>query len=306
MSDVTSVAASPDAAGSSPASSTAGVDSQTATVSAAPALEASAPSGETTAAPADPGPIPYARFKEVNDQLATLRWAKDVDQAAVREAERIGRLYQTDRVGYMRHLIAEALLDPELSPQIRSLAGATLAGRNTPQADPPIEPDIPVFDANGQQVARTYSDAALAKIRARDREDLKRELLGEIAPIKQTFEAREHAARVAQASDALYEQAISELPLFKEHEAEIAQAMADIPGDAGMALHRAWAKVVLPKLQSQTEAKLLGNLKQKAVAATVSPGVQPATQAPKFKSFEDAMRYYADHPAEAEAMANSR
>ena len=63
---------------------------------------------------------------------------------------------------------------------------------------------------------------------------------------------------------------------------------------------------IRPTLLQTAETKVLGDLKTKAVAGTVSPGVQVATQKPKFKTHGDAMRYYAEHPAEAEAMANSR
>jgi hypothetical protein len=39
-------------------------------------------------------------------------WAKSVDRGAVEEAARLGQLYQTDRAGYIRQVLAEAITDP--------------------------------------------------------------------------------------------------------------------------------------------------------------------------------------------------
>jgi hypothetical protein len=60
---------------------------------------------------------------------------------------------------------------------------------------------------------------------------------------------------------------------------------------------------VLPTYQTKAETKVLGDLKTQAQGATVNPSGAASTAPPKFKNFSDAMKYYADHPDEAERMA---
>jgi hypothetical protein len=310
--DVTGAgSATPSAAASSAAPSTAATDSVATTASTpAPASGAPASTPETTAAPAtDPGPIPYARFKEVNDQLAELRWAKGIDRHAISEAERIGRLYQTDRVGYLRNVIAESLADQELAPLIRSEAARVLAGaRGHAAPEPPaIEPDIPVYDAQGQLVAQTFSADRVQQIVQRAIQ----EAIGkEVGPIKQTFaqqQAQAKAAAERQAAektiDAIYNRAVT-LPLFKDHDKEIAEAMGEFT-DAHPAeqVYLAWAKVVLPKLDQKSQAKLLGHLQTQAAGASVAPNASTSTAPPKFRNFREAAEYFETHPEQAEAMA---
>jgi hypothetical protein len=309
MSDVTSAAPVASAAASSAAPSTAATETVTTTASTpAPASEAPASSPDPTAAPAsDPGPIPYTRFKEVNDQLASLRWAKDVDQAAVRQAEHLGRLYQTDRVGYLRNVIAEALADQEIAPLIRSEAARVLAGARGQAPEPAIEPDIPVYDGNGQLVNQTFSAERVQQIVQR----AVAEAIGkEVAPIKKTFAEQQAQAKAASERqqmerkvDAIYAR-VEKLPHFKEHSAAIAEAMKNHPdADPAEQVYLAWADVVLPTLDQKSQAKLLGHLQTQAAGASVAPNASQSTAPPKFKTFREAAEFYEKHPDQAEAMA---
>ena len=296
------------AAASSAAPSTAATDTATTTASTpAPASGAPASTPEATAAPQEPGPIPYARFKEINDQLASLRWAKDVDRTAIQEAERIGRLYQTDRVGYLRNVIAESLADQDLAPLIRSEAARVLAGARGQAPEPAIEPDIPVYDAQGQLVAQTFSADRVQQIVQRAIQ----EAIGkEVNPIKQTFAQQQAAVKAAEQRqqterqiNAIYSRA-EKLPLFKEHDAEIAQAMTKFTdAHPSEQVYLAWAEVVLPKLDQKSQAKLLGHLQTQAAGASVQPNASTSSAPPKFKSFREAAEYYEKHPEHAEAMA---
>jgi len=309
MEDV-SGAGTPSAAASSAAPSTAATDTTPTTASpSAPATEAPVSTPEQAAAPqsTDPGPIPYARFKEVNDQLAALRWAKDVDRHAIEEAQRIGRLYQTDRVGYLRNIIAESLADQELAPLIRSEAARVLAGARGQAPEPEITPDIPVYDANGQLVAQTFSAERVQQIVQRAIQDA---IGKEVSPIKKTFEQQQQAAQAAaqrqqmeRQIDAIYSRA-EKLPLFKEHDKEIAEAMNKF-ADAHPSeqVYLAWADVVLPKLDQKSQAKLLGHLQTQAAGASVTPNASASTAPPKFRNFREAAEYFEKHPEQAEAMA---
>jgi hypothetical protein len=310
MSDVTSAGSAPSATGaavSSTAPSTADVStSQPAAPTSAPASEAPAsPDGLSSAPAAEPGPIPYGRFKDDNDQLASLRWAKDLDRQAIEQAHQLGTLYNQDRAGYIRALLDDALNDQVLAPVLRSEFGRRLAAR--PQAEAPIEPDIPVYDANGQLVSQTFSAERVQQIVQR----AIAEAIGkEVGPIKQTFEQQRAQAKAAeqrqqmeQQIDAIYTRA-EKLPLFKEHDQEIAAAMEKF-ADAHPSeqVYLAWADVVLPKLDQHSQKKLLGHLQTQAAGASVAPNASTSSAPPKFKSFREAAEYYEKHPEHAEAMA---
>lgn len=276
--------------------------------STSPAAPASA---DTIVPPADsatsditpaPGPIPYDRHKTVLDgaykerdtykqQLEQLSWAQGADRSAIQEAERLGQLYQRDRAGYIRSLLDEALTDNDLAPVLRSEFGRRLGQRT--QADAPIEPDIPVYDGQGQLVAQTFSADRVQQIVQRAIAEFAGK---EITPIKQTFERQQAQAKAHQQHrenearvDATYAR-LESLPLMREHDAEIAQAMA-LPEfaelDGAAQAYAAWAKVVLPKLQASHKAQTLDELKTKAHAATVNPTAAVVSTPHRPKSLND-------------------
>jgi hypothetical protein len=247
--------------------------------------------GATDQSPASEGPIPYDRHKSILDgaykerdgykqQLDALAWAKQVDRQAIEEAERIGKLYQTDRAAFARTFFAEGLTDPEVGPLLRSEAARILAGGRGQQSEE-LTPDIPVFDANGQQVAQTFSAERVQKIVQR----AIAEAIGkEVTPIKQTFEHQQAQAKAVaqrqqavQQIDAIY-QRVEKLPLFKEHDQEIAAAMPEFASaHPAEQVYLAWAKVVLPKLQQTHQAQTLATLEKQAAAAQVNPNAAVVT-----------------------------
>ena len=95
-------------------------------------------------------------------------------------------------------------------------------------------------------------------------------------------------------------------PYFTRHEPAIKQALIDHP-EWGDNVHRAYVHVltatVIPGLTRTEQAKVLDHLKTQAAGASVHPGSASASGPPKFKSFGEAARYYAEHPDEAGAMA---
>ena len=255
------------------------------------------------------GPLPYERHEAIlkgayqerdtyKQQLDALSWAKDVDRDHVSEMVHMSQLYNQDRPGWVVRGLVEGLNDPQLAPailshpELRSVAAKLLGTRVQAEAEAEIEADIPAYDANGQLVSRTYSDVALAKIRARDKEALKRELLAEIAPIKQTFERQEAAAKMAEHKQRMDQKVdsiigrLTKLTLFKEHEGEIAAAM-DLPEFSGLdpieAAYAAYHHVVDSKLQASHKSQTLDELKTKAAASTVNPtaAVVATTQRPR-------------------------
>lgn len=283
-----SATASPEASAADP--QIAGTDSSAqpaGTATTDPATTAQAATA-TTVSEKPKGPIPFdvhetalknARAKERDAAIAEWRqqhgWAEQADRAAIEEAQRLGQLYQRDRAGYIRAIVSEALSDPELSPQIRSLAGGVLAGGRGPQA-PTFEPDIPVYDERGQMVAQTFS---AGKVQDLVKHAVAEALGQEVGPIKDRIKRADDAAKAAAAERALDDEAdrvtatIAKLPHFAEHEAAIAEAIGQMPPgvdyrEAGLL---AYINVVLPQLSTTERKRVLADINQKPSASTVSP-----------------------------------
>jgi len=267
-----------------------------------PTTDSSAPdpaSADATALPGTPepttdspsttdvGPIPLERHKQILDGVYKERddaktqldswkafeWAKTVDRQAVEQAQRLGQLYTTDRPAFWRQFATEAAADPSL----RSEAARILATRGGPQA-PSMEPDIPVYNEQGQLVSKTFSAERQVEII----NHLVAEALGkEVAPLKQDFQTRQQEREQTQFQQELqtsvadiYAEAQDVLPGFTEHEAEIGKVFATLTGkDPAKDLRQAWKTVVGPKLSAKATADVLDNLQKKAAAAS---GVNPA------------------------------
>lgn len=211
-------------------------------------------------------------------------WLDQVDPGYVQRANELGRLFQQDRAGYVRQMLAESLTDPELATVVRSEAARVLASGRAPNLDP----DIPVVDDRGQVVAQAYSaDRVKAVVQSAIQEALSKE----VGPLKQsvaTVTAERQAlavqAEAQSTADRLYSQA-NQWDGFKEHETAIAEAFAQHPE---WSLQDAYIAVVPGKLKAQQSAKTLDDLKRKAAASTVNPATAavPATNRPR--SFHDA------------------
>lgn len=232
-----------------------------------------------------------ARTKAETEAMTKWReqygWAETVDRAAIEQAQQLGKLYTTDRAGYVRQLLSEAVTDPELAPIVRSEAARILAGSRQPHA-PSFEPDIPVYDAQGQLVNQTFSAEKQRELITH----IVTEALGkEVGPIKQDLDARQAAQKKVDDQIA-FDKTIkdiwddsSDLPHFTEHAAEIGKVYAALKTDGtpeshARALRQAWKRVVGPKLDQIAQTKALDSFKTKAAAQTVD-GSGRAASTPK-------------------------
>jgi hypothetical protein len=263
----------------------------------------------TTQAPVNPnadaktGPIPFevhktalenARTKGAAEYKEKFGWAENLDRSLIEETTKIGTLYRNDKPAFFRQLLAEAAGNPETLAVLRSESARFLAGARQQPAAVDLTPDIPVVDDQGRVVSHSFSAERVKQLLKQERDSLKQELLGEIAPLKQDREtaqrqeqARQEQAHLQSTVTTLYEQATTDLPHFKEHEQEIAAAFEKIPGDPGTALYRAYAQVVIPKLNAASQAKALDDLKTKAAASTANPASAAVATAKRPKSFND-------------------
>lgn len=212
-------------------------------------------------------------------------WAESVNPTEFQQIQQWARQYQSDPIAWFAQTAAELRQQfPHLAQNLHSEAARVLAGaRSNPQQAAPtdIEPDIPVVDEQGRVVSQAFSADRVKQLIAHAVQDA---IGKEVAPMKADFQsrqqqeqARQEQAQIESSVKSIYEQASSELPQFKENEAEIAKALAEIPGDPGTALYRAWAKVVLPKYQAQSKADVLDSFKQKAAAKTEAPSAGAAS-----------------------------
>ncbi len=219
-----------------------------------------------------------ARTKAKDEALAQWRqqhgWAEQVDRQAVERMGQIAELYQRDRPGYIRQILADAVSDPTLAPVVRSEAARILGQRQAPPVD--LSPDIPVIDEQGRVVSQTLSaeriqariDAGIAKALGTMGEQVK-PLLSEREARQQREQAAEEDRQLEAYTGDLYNEACDVLPHFKEYEPEIARVMATIPGDPARAMRQAWKQVVGPTLSAKAKAEVLDSFSKKAAAQTV-------------------------------------
>jgi hypothetical protein len=284
-----------------------------------PAVETPAPSASETATPdvsqqaaaqsetttTEPGPIPYTRFKEVNEkaqaaskELEALAWAKGLDPAIVQEFARVQQIARTNPLVWTEQL--EAVRDhPVLGPQLRSWAARTLGFRNASRPTETVEDTMPEPDLHFEDGRKAYSAEAQAKrdqFLLRQFESKLDERINPLAEkgkqVDQIVAEKEYARIAAQAEvnakteiDSLREQ----YPQFKEHEKDVAAVMEANPR---FTLEQAWAQVFVkqvgPKLAGQHAASV--NRKVQAGTGGSNPARPSAANTPKpAEGFKEAL-----------------
>jgi hypothetical protein len=243
-----------------------------------------------------------AREKAVAEWKDRYGWAEQVDRAAVEHAIKLAKAYQTDKVGLLQELIAEAQNDPQAAAQLRSMAARQLAAGRGQQQQPPADempqPDVAITDANGQVVGQTYSAEQLAKRDAFLRQQMLAEIRKEFEPVTKTVSEviKERTERAADAYATKAMEGFSKLPGFDAHKAEIGQRLraldlqTDDPRILDLATRAIYHEVVTPKreqdLSAKAQSELLDNLQHKAAASTsVNPGSAAPSTPKRVDSF---------------------
>ena len=309
MADETgAVATATGAAGSSPAPNTASVASES---SAAPATGAPAQSGAHD--PAGTGEPPKERWSEI---LANARTkTRGEVEAEYRQKYGWADQFKTNPYEFVEGWMDQLAQHPQYSPQLLAKAARLLQSRRGAAKDVGEKPtpDVPIMDANGTITGYTYSDKqhdALDEWRWAQREAKLTERFGPLEQMKTALEQQaEHAELQAQSQEHAQTTltTLRQNPYFKEHEAKVKAALASHEewGDnVPAAFNHVLPTEILPGLSQTEQRKVVESLQQKASAGTVSPSGAAPPATPKFKSFAEAQRYYSEHPAEAEAMAN--
>lgn len=273
------------------------------------------PTGEPAAATAEPvaaaavpvkpqGPIPFDVHKTaLTNARASERQQVEQEYAPIKQwATRAA----TDRVGFLRDVISEALQDPTLGPQIRSLAGQTLnGGRTTAPAQAPA-PDFQDGQGNQFYSAKTQQardEWLIAKVKA--------DILGEVQPDLDQVRTEREQREVEQANrqrDAQMQTHIAEakksLPHFDQFKTQIHAAIEAMPLTDGhpaseaQVLHKAYWQVVGPQLSQLEQARVMKDLQSRANASSLNPastgapsGIPKNVRAKDGGSFENALAW---------------
>lgn len=249
------------------------------------------------------GPIPYPRFKEVNDgyqaskkELERLAWAKGIP---VEHANELVTMYQNVKANPLAWTTeAEVLRDhPVFGPQLRSWAARMLGTRlaSVPtevQAQPASEPEPDLELADGTPV---YS---AKQLRARDawlqaeydkRIDAKLNPLAESNKATSAYVAQQMTAQLQTQAKADGLAELTEMrakPHFSEHEKDIKALMI---ADPTITLREAYSKVfvdqVIPKLAQGQAA----TLQQKTGASSANPSRPSGAVAGPPKDFHEGL-----------------
>jgi hypothetical protein len=264
--------------------------------------EAAEPVAETTTN-AEPGPIPYPRFKEVNDkwttasrELEALSWAKGLDPNITRAFADLQARAQKNPLVWTEEL--EAVRDhPVLGPQLRSWAARTLGFRNAPRQTEMVEdvepqPDIPLEDGR-----KVYSAEQQHKREQWLLKQWESKIDEKIQPLTRKGEqvdrivAEKEFAAIQAKSQADAQSEIESLkqqyPQFWEHRDRVAEVMEANPR---YTLSQAWAEVFVkdvgPKLAGQQAAAV----KAKVSAGSANPQRPSGAPPNPPRDFEDALR----------------
>jgi hypothetical protein len=265
--------------------------------------EAAEPQQAETPTNTEPGPIPYPRFKEVNDkwttaskELESLGWAKGVDPSLAQSAIQLLTRAQQNPLAFTEEL--ESLRDhPQFGPQLRSWAARTLGFRNQPRQEMPVAETMPEPDLVFEDGRKAYSAEQLQK---RDQFLLRQwesKIDEKIQPLARKGEqvdrivAEKEFAAIQAKSQADAQSEIESLkqqyPQFWEHRDRVAEVMEANPR---YTLSQAWAEVFVkdvgPKLAGQQAAAV----KAKVSAGSANPQRPSGAPPNPPRDFEDALR----------------
>lgn len=254
--------------------------------------------------------IPRTRFDEVNTERNTLKaWREQHAWAERPEVQQIVQMIANskgDPMAFFAQQFADLAQHPTYSQQLRTFLGQQFGGlRQQRQAAPATpqepQPDVAIYNDQGQEVGRTFSAKALAERDAFLKHQLLQEVNQSFAPEMQTLKTiqqeRQQQAAQTQASEfaSSLVQEFQSIPGFdpKTHGPALAAEIAKIqlapdahPAVVEAAARKAVLNVVLPTLGQKAQSSLLDNLQKKAAANTsVNPGSTAPSTPRAYTSF---------------------
>ena len=290
-------------AGSPPATNepeSAEASASTAESSALATAPATVQEATTDADPTVGQMIPYARFREVNEErssfkgkLDKLAWAEQLPEHAGPVMTEFYRNFASDPIGTLiREVESIAQSDPNHAQAVRSAAARWLgAARGGQTQDVMPEPDLQAQDGT-----LVYSAPQAQKLMEWRERRLQQNIAQQIQPLQQRAaeaEAQRIRAEIQSNADQWAQQTYAQWkqrPHFEEHKREIAALMQQ----HGYGIADAYADVltqkVLPKISASERSSVVAALQHKAGAGTTNPARGPAQGQPRPRDFAEAMR----------------
>jgi hypothetical protein len=210
-----------------------------------------------------PGPVDYARFKEVNDKYAKLTWAESHDQNEVDQATRLYRWFDTDPEGAYEYLTGvmrrQGHLKAPAQPasQVPQGADPRLFDRNTGK---PL-PDI-IIQETGQ---RLYSADQQEKLN----EWYENRIDTRLKPLEERTQATLADQQARQNARAEIQDAERNWPHFNDFAEAI---FGELQKDRRLSLEGAYRRVVVPKIKELERTAVIQEVRGKANAGTSNPG----------------------------------
>ena len=245
--------------------------------------------------------IPYARFREVNEErssfkgkLDKLAWAEQLPEHAGPVMTEFYRNFASDPIGTLiREVESIAQADPNHAQAVRSAAARWLGAARGQQAAQDVAPEP---DLQAQDGTLVYSAPQAQKLLEWRERQFQQRIAQQIQPLQQRAaeaEAQRIRAEIQSNADQWAQQTYAQWkqrPFFEDNKREIAALMQQ----HGYGIADAYADVltqkVLPKISATERSSVVAALQQKAVAGTTNPARGPAQGQARPKDFAEAMR----------------
>jgi hypothetical protein len=282
-------------------------DAMASAESSTPAPASAAPTQTDQAAPPSQtpqeefGPVPYQRFREVNEkakltasELQQLQWAKQIQ---AEHAPEIVRFYQRVRENPLTLLdeVEHLLTRPDTAPAVRSWAARTLGTRVASQpteAEVEPQPDIQLEDGrsvySAQQQAKReqwLEQRWLSKVEDRlkpyeqDRQLTQQERADRLVE-KMKIDSREHGKQEVEA--------LKQKPYFDRLKGKIAEILTE-DKDLKLSTQEAYAQAFIELIVPELSAGKAATLQQKVGASSANPSRPSGAAAAPAKDFREAL-----------------
>lgn len=256
--------------------------------------------GGTSTQPAtsasEPGPIPYARFREVNERMksAEARWSQIQQQYGdlptpdeYRNAVTMFRQFRQDPVASATELLNALAANEQFRPAVASQAARVLNSLRgmAPKEDPEPQPDLvaengaPVYSAQQQRAWLQWNQSRMQQaFEAKLAEATKplNELRQEREVARVTQHAHQEASRILERAKGWHG--------FEQHKDEIAKVFREHPD---WRLEDAYLHVlhekILPSMPARIQTQVVADLQQKAAAQSMNPSSTVPNKPPDFK-----------------------
>lgn len=270
-------------------------DETVAEVEDEPVAEAPTPQGPPIPLEVHRKSLENARVKGGEEALAKWRqqygWAEQIAQPDLQRWGATADRLLTDPVQYWKDLGAELQAHPTYRQQLQQ---SMQTERQQREASQPPEPDVQIVDADGRVVGMSYSAEAVARREALLEQRLVQRLQADwqqkLAPLDRMRGEAEERERYQQATVKVEQQLAeaSKWPHFTDHQQAIGVEVTN-----GKDLKDAYLTVlqrdIYPSLAANERKAVLGQLRHKVAASTVSPsgGSTRTPNADHNKSFEE-------------------